>query len=84
MMFVYCYSMKRDPDAVRQIAPEHATYWRDLRLPEYLGGPFEDRTGGLICFEAPERERAAELVAADPFQAHGLVDHTWLKVWVPE
>ena len=34
MRFVYCYSIKHDPTAVREIAPEHATYWRDFLLPE--------------------------------------------------
>lgn len=24
------------------------------------------------------------MVAADPFQRHGLIDHSWLQVWVPE
>jgi len=84
MRFVYCYSMKQDPDAVREIAPAHSAYWRDLGLPEYLGGPFGDRSGGLISFEAPSEEQAGELVTADPFQRHGLIDHSWLRVWVPE
>ena len=84
MRFVYCYWMKDDSDAVRDIAPEHAAYWRDLRLPHYLGGPFGDRSGGLISFAAPSDEQAGQLVAADPFQRHHLVDHSWLQTWVPE
>jgi hypothetical protein len=38
MRIAYSYSMKDDPDRVRTFAPEHAAYWRDLGLPEYLAG----------------------------------------------
>src|SRR4029450_12491324 len=51
MRFVYCYSMKDDPAAVRELAPKHAAYWHELGLAEYIGGPFADRSGGLISFE---------------------------------
>lgn len=53
MRFVYCYSMKEHADAVREVAPKHAAYSHELRLLEYVGGTFADRSGGLISFEAP-------------------------------
>jgi hypothetical protein len=48
MRFLYFYLMKDEPDAVRAAAAEHATYWHELRLSRYLGGPFADRSGGLM------------------------------------
>jgi hypothetical protein len=83
MRFVYCYWMTEDPGEIQRTAAEHAAYWLRLGLPEYVGGPFGDRSGGLITFEAPAKERADQLVSDDPFQRAGLIGDWWLKVWVP-
>lgn len=37
----------------------------------YLGGPFADRSGGLITFEASSPERAERMTAHDPFAHAG-------------
>jgi len=66
MRFVYCYQMKEDPGWVQDVAPQHAAYWRELGLPGYAGGPFEDRSGGLILFDAPAEKQASELISDDP------------------
>ena len=84
MRIAYSYSMKDDPDRVRTVAPEHAAYWRDLGLPEYLGGPFADRSGGLIIFEADSLEAAQRIIAADPFSRKRLLERRVVKQWVPE
>lgn len=47
----------------------------------YLGGPFADRSGGLITFEASSRERAEKMTGQDPFARHGLLGLHWLKEW---
>jgi len=52
MRFAYVYFMKPEPDRVRAIAPHHAAYWQQLALRDYRGGPFADRSGGLITCEA--------------------------------
>jgi hypothetical protein len=53
---------------VRGVAPEHAAYWHGLGLRDYIGGPFADRSVGLITFEIASAEEAEErLVADDPF-----------------
>jgi uncharacterized protein YciI len=67
MRFAYVYFMKPEPDRVRAIAPHHAAYWQQLALRDYRGGPFADRSGGLITFDAKSLERAEELVSGDPF-----------------
>jgi uncharacterized protein YciI len=84
MRIAYSYSMKDDADRVRTVAPEHAAYWRDLGLPEYLGGPFADRSGGLITFEADSLEAAEGVIAADPFSRERLLESWMVKQWVPE
>jgi hypothetical protein len=81
--FAYFYFMKADPDRVRVVAPRHASYWRDLGLAHYLGGPFEDRTGGLITFDADDAAQAQRVVREDPFVLEGLVETHWLKQWTP-
>lgn len=82
MRIAYFYLMEEDPERVRVVAPQHAGYWRDLAATGYLGGPFADRSGGLITFEAHSHEEAERLVANDPFLRQGLLQSRWLKEWV--
>ena len=84
MRIVYFYSMKHEPDEIRTVAPAHAAYWRERGLPEYVGGPFADRSGGLITFDASTAEEAERIVAADPFVTGGLLDDSIVKEWTPE
>jgi hypothetical protein len=81
MRFSYVYFMKPEPDRVRTVAVEHAAYWRGLALQAYEGGPFADRSGGLITFEHDSEREAEGLAADDPFRREGLLEHHWLKVW---
>ena len=84
MRAAYVYFMKDDPVRVRSVAPRHAAHWRGLALSGYVGGPFTDRSGGLITFEAASPEEAAGFVAADPFVTEGLVERASLKAWCPD
>jgi uncharacterized protein YciI len=79
--FAYLYFMKDDPDRIRVTVPRHVAHWQQLRLPGYLGGPFEDRTGGLITFQAEDGEHARQAVDTDPFLQEGLLEAHWLKQW---
>jgi uncharacterized protein YciI len=49
-----------------------------------MGGPFADRSGGLISFEAASLEDAAEMVEKDPFTINDLVGDWWIKEWILE
>jgi hypothetical protein len=60
MRFLYFYLMRDAPDRVRAVAPEHAAYWRELGLPDYLGGPFVDRSGGLSPSRSPPPMRLSD------------------------
>ena len=62
----------------------HAAYWRELALNDYLGGPFGDRSGGLITFSAESMAEAQRLVAGDPFVREGLIARHWVKEWPAE
>jgi hypothetical protein len=78
--FVYFYFMRSDPEQVRATVPENVSDWHGLALADYLGGPFEDRTGGLITFRA---DAAQQAVTDDPFVRKGLIETYWLKRWNP-
>jgi len=78
MRFVHVYPMKPEPDRVRAVAPRHAAYWHGLGL----GGPFDDRSGGLISFEADSREEAERLIAADPFVREELLASSSTERWL--
>jgi uncharacterized protein YciI len=84
LRITYLYWMKDDPDRVRTVAPEHAAYWRNLGLPGYVGGPFADRSGGLITIDAVSLEQAAGIIAADPFVQEELLESSVVKQWMPE
>ena len=79
MRILYFYLMSDAPDRVRTVAPLHAAYWRQLGLGQYLGGPFADRSGGLITFEAGSLSEAGQLVADDPFVREDLLERRWVK-----
>lgn len=82
MRIAYFYLMRDEPNRVRSVAPEHATYWDGLGLPEYVGGPMADRSGGLICFEARSVHEAEQRVAGDPFVRADLLKSSWVKEWM--
>jgi hypothetical protein len=82
--FVYVYFMKPLPKRVRDAVPLHVKYWHSPGLPGYQGGPFGDRTGGLITFEATDLAAATALVDCDPFLTHDLIENRWVKEWLPE
>jgi uncharacterized protein YciI len=81
--FAYFYFMVDDPVRVRAVAPRHTAHWHGLNLPEYRGGPFGDRSGGLITFEVDDPAQAESAVAQDPFVEEGLLASSWLKPWQP-
>jgi uncharacterized protein YciI len=81
--FAYFYFMRREPERIRSVAPRHTAHWRGLALDDYEGGPFDDRSGGLITFRADDLEQARSAVADDPFVTEGLLAEHWLKRWEP-
>lgn len=56
------YFMRSDPEQVRATVPENVSDWHGLALADYLTGPFEDRTGGLITFRADAAQQAVTTI----------------------
>ena len=84
MRFAYGYVMADKPEGVREVVPVHVAYWAAASLDHYLGGPFGDRTGGLITFDVETPELAKQLASGDPFRRAGLLNSHWLKEWAVE
>jgi uncharacterized protein YciI len=84
MRVAYFYFMKQEPDRVRAAAPDHASYWQELALNDYRGGPFGDKSGGLIVFDSESEEHAERLVGRDPFFREGLLEQHWIKAWLAD
>lgn len=82
--FIYFYFNRNEPEKIRQVVPAHVQYWKTAKLKEYRGGPFRDRTGGLISFAAPSIEEATEIIRQDPFILEDLIAEKWIKEWIVE
>lgn len=82
--FLYFYFNQNEPEKIRQVVPAHVQYWKSANLNGYMGGPFADRTGGLISFVASSLEEATAIIQQDPFVLNDLVDQKWIKEWIPE
>ena len=65
--YAFYYLMKADRDRVCNTVPHHIEYWKSLAPPDYKGGPFADRSGGLITFSASSETEAERIVSQDPF-----------------
>jgi uncharacterized protein YciI len=82
--FVYFYFNRNEPEKIRPVVAAHIQYWKAANLPGYMGGPFSDRTGGLISFVGSSLEEAAELIRQDPFVLEDLIEQKWIKEWSVE
>ena len=82
--FVYFYINRNDPEKIRQVVPAHVQYWKSAHLEEFQGGPFGDRTGGLISFVAESLEEATKIILQDPFIQEELIAEKWIKDWYPD
>jgi uncharacterized protein YciI len=82
--YIFFYFMKREPEKIQSVVPLHVEYWKSKALDDYKGGPFSDRSGGLITFAAENLDQANEIVANDPFVLNDLLENKWVKEWMPE
>jgi uncharacterized protein YciI len=80
--FVYFYFNRNEPEKIRQVVPAHVQYWKTADLKGYSGGPFGDRTGGLISFVAPSLQDATDIILQDPFILEDLIAEKWIKDWL--
>ena len=82
--FVYFYFNRNETEKIRRVVPAHVEYWKRADLKAYKGGPFADRTGGLISFVASSIEEATEIILQDPFVVQDLIAEKWIKEWIVE
>ena len=82
--YIYFYFMKTEGEKIMQVAPQHVIYWKGLKIADYLGGPFADKSGGLITFSANNLEEAEKYVNKDPFFIEDLLSDRWIKEWIVE
>jgi uncharacterized protein YciI len=59
-------------------------YWKTANIQGYMGGPFADRSGGLISFFASSLDEATQIILKDPFILEDLVAEKWIKEWIAE
>ena len=83
-LFIYFYFNRNEPEKLRQVVPTHIQYWQTANLKGYMGGPFSDRTGGLIAFAASSLEEATARIMQDPFVLENLIAEKWIKEWIVE
>lgn len=81
--YVFFYLMKAQSERIGQIVPAHVAYWADNHSVHHTGGPFADRTGGMIVFEAEGLHDAERLAHNDPFVIQRVVENCWIKEWMP-
>ena len=82
--FIYFYFNRHEPEKIGRVIPAHVRYWNTANLKEYMGGPFGDRTGGLISFVASSSEEATAIILKDPFVLEDLIAEKWIKEWLVE
>ena len=79
--YVFLYFMKNTPEKLGLVIPDHISYWKDVNVDADKGGPFGDRSGGLITFAAESLEDAKKIVNDDPFVNQDLLEERWVKEW---
>jgi uncharacterized protein YciI len=82
--FAYFYFMKQEPDKIQSVVPLHVEYWKKGNLSGNIGGPFADKSGGLITFKAESMAEATNIIMADPFVSEDLLEEKWIKEWLVE
>ncbi|MBU0673397.1 MAG: YciI family protein [Proteobacteria bacterium] len=80
--YVFIYFMVDDVETVKRHLGAHVKYWKSLKLDSLRNGPFTDKSGGLIMFNAASPQIARERIELDPFVTEKVLKEYWLKEWV--
>lgn len=80
--YAYFYFMAKDIPNFPSLLEKHIAYWKDHSEIVTQSGPFSDRSGGLIVFEAANEKTAQKIAKDDPFVLSGALEQSWLKAWV--
>ncbi len=77
----FFYFMNPAAENLPQRINDHIAYWKSLSLPGYQGGPFSDKSGGLIQFRAASFSQGEQIALGDPFVTHDCLEMFWVKEW---
>ena len=81
--YVFFYFMVDDVERIKSTIGPHVAYWKSQSFEYYRGGPFTDKSGGLIIFTSENYSEAEDIVRNDPFIKEGALREYWLKEWIP-
>jgi len=82
MSIVFFYFMKPGIANMKSVVEDHKNYWHGVNISAYEGGPFLDKTGGLIRFQAESYDQAMGIINKDPFVINDCLDKKWVKQWL--
>ena len=80
--YAFFYFMKNQSEAIGETVPGHIAYWKDDNYRKIQGGPFADRSGGMVVFQAESLDSATLIANSDPFVKEDLLDNSWVKEWI--
>lgn len=85
MKFAAIIEYTPDREKTEQIRPAHRQYLAGLLASGKLAisGPFTDRPGALIVYEASTAEEAETILKGDPFHANGIFVSWAIRPWNP-
>jgi uncharacterized protein len=63
----------------------HTAYLRALTAEGtlLLAGPLQDVNGGLLMYEAEDRDRLQEILDAEPYVKGGIIGSVRIRQWAP-
>lgn len=82
--FVFFYFIKKNRNEVGLVLPSHVEYWEKAHVNKFIGGLFADGSGGMITFEASNREEADDKIIEDPLIINNLIEIRWVKELIAE
>lgn len=81
--YIFMYFLVDDVQKIKNTIGPHVKYWKNEEFNYYRGGPFSDKTGGLIIFTSKSYEEATEIINNDPFIKGDTLKEYLLKEWIP-
>jgi uncharacterized protein YciI len=81
--FAVSWTYTHESSLVDEVRPAHRQYIAQLREAGHIhaAGPWDDATGGLLIFNAPDAGAVFALLAADPMVARGVVVGLEVRHW---
>ena len=83
-IYVFSYMMSDQREKIKALVSLHIEYWNSQEFEYYKGGPYSDRSGGLIIFSSANIKEAESVISNDPFVTGDVLDNFIIKEWMPE